>query len=742
MIIRQRLLRISWLILTLLPSAPASAAQETAGEPDRVIEVDGRSARIEVMGEGTYRVSLDGRSFSRPLPQRHRIRLQGMDFDPLEGGTGVTRSNLEGARTPGSSERAYIVQFHTQALAIYQQELRSLGASIGVPVPDHALIASMSDEVAKQVAALPSVRWIGHYEAAHRLDDALEEVLSSRTWTGAQRYNVLALKKGTSAALADEIRAVGGVIQSQGMSRRLVALLDAQQLAAVAELPGVLFIDLWTEAEDDMDQVRAIEGANYLEGVAGYTGQGVRGEVLDDGVRPSHDDFQENPPLIHVSNNSDFNHGTLVYGIVFGNGESDEQARGLLPDAEQPIFMSRHHITDRYAHTAELVDPDGPYRAVFQNASWGNARSTEYTSDAAELDEILFDHDLVLTQSQSNSGNQDSRPQAWAKNAVAVGGIHGYDTMSRADDDWSLASIGPAADGRIKPDLSNFYGFIWTTADTDDDEYRNFNGTSGATPATAGHFGLLFQMWADGVFHGGPGQALDVFDSRPHASTARALMIHSAFQYEFSGSDHNLTRVHQGWGFPDVQNLYDLAESHDWSLPVLVDESAALEPLAFHRYRLESTGNTPLRATLVYRDPAGVPGAAVHRVNDLSLRLTSPSGQVYWGNNGLDSGNWSQPGGVSNELDTVENVFLESPEAGTWEIDVLGDEIVQDGHLGTPQIDAVYALVASGGSRAAVVVPSASSPTLLGLASALLLSASRLLGHPRRLPTPEPRHPS
>ena len=137
-----------------------------------------------------------------------------------------------------------------------------------------------------------------------------------------------------------------------------------------------------------------------------------------------------------------------------------------------------------------------------------------------------------------------------------------------------------------------------------------------------------------------------------------------------------------------------------------------------------------------------MPGAAVHRVNDLSLRLTSPSGQVYWGNNGLDSGNWSQPGGVSNELDTVENVFLESPEAGTWEIDVLGDEIVQDGHLGTPQIDAVYALVASGGSRAAVVVPSASSPTLLGLASALLLSASRLLGRPRRLPTPEPRHPS
>ncbi|MGE4650641.1 MAG: S8 family serine peptidase, partial [Myxococcota bacterium] len=692
------------------------------------------AARIEVMREGTYRVSLDGEAFSRALPQRPKIRLQGMDFDPLEM-SDTRRSNAAESRKPGSGEHAYIVQFHTQALEIYQNELRSLGASIGVPVPDHALIALMSDEVAKQVASLPSVRWIGHYDAAHRLDDALEQHLASRSGSGAQRYNVLALAKGTSAALADEIRALGGGIESQGASRRLVVLLDSQQLAAVAELPSVLFIDLWTAAEDDMDQVRAIEGANYLEGVAGYTGQGVRGEVLDDGVRATHDDFQANPPLIHVSNNFDRNHGTLVYGIVFGDGESDEQARGLLPDAEQPIFMSRHHITDRYAHTAELVDPDGPYRAVFQTASWGSARSTEYTTAAAEIDEILFDHDLLLTQSQSNSGSQDSRPEAWAKNAVAVGGIHGYDSMSRNDDEWNLASIGPAADGRIKPDLSNFYGFIWTTADTDDDEYRNFNGTSGATPATAGHFGLLFQMWADGVFHGGPGQGLDVFDSRPHASTARALMIHSAFQYEFNGSDHNLTRVHQGWGFPDVQNLYQLAEAHDWSLPILVDESAVLEPLASHRYRLDSAGNTPLRATLVYRDPAGVPGAAVHRINDLSLRITSPSGQVYWGNNGLDSGNWSQPGGVSNQLDTVENVFIETPEAGTWEIDVLGDEIVEDGHVGTPEMDAVYSLVASGGSRAAALVPSASSPALLVLASALLASASRFLGGPRSHPT-------
>ena len=690
---RARVACLAAIAFTAVGSVEARGAEEAT---TRIIDLSDSHTRIELQGEGIYRLHLPDGTTSRPLPQRHKIRLQGMDFDPLEKDRvgGSFPDETAGRHTVGDG--AYIVQFHTQALEIYQQALRELGASIGVPVPDQAVIARMSAETAKQVAQLPYVRWIGPYEAAHRLDGAIGAQLSMRMSEAAQTYNVLALHKGTSAVLADEIRNLGGTIRNQGQSRLLVADLDASQLAAVAELPGVLFIDRWSAPEDDMDQIREEQGADFLEGIQGYTGQGVRGEVIDDGVLITHEDFQNNPPLIHVSNNADDNHGTLTYAIVFGDGASDAKARGLLPDAEQPIFMSRHGLTNRYARTEELVDPLGPYRAVFQSASWGGARTTEYTSTSAEMDEILFDLDILVTQSQSNAGDQDSRPQAWAKNVVAVGGINGHDTPTRTDDDWASASIGPAADGRIKPDLSNFYSFIWTADDNNDTHHRNFGGTSGSTPATAGYFGLLFQIWADGVFHGGPGQNLDVFDTRPHAATAKALMIHSANQYEFLGSSHNLTRVHQGWGFPDLQNLYELAESHGWALPILVDESAVLDPLATHLYELDSNGNTPLRATLVYRDPPGVPGAAVHRINDLSLRVTSPSGVTYWGNNGLESSNWSRPGGSSNTVDTVENVFLETPEAGTWTIEVLGDEIVQDGHPATAAIDAVYALVASG----------------------------------------------
>ena len=261
-------------------------------------------------------------------------------------------------------------------------------------------------------------------------------------------------------------------------------------------------------------------------------------------------------------------------------GVPNSSSRGMLPDAGKPIFASRDspYFIARYEHTVELVDPDPPpgseYKAVFQTASFGTSRTTTYTSVSENMDEIIFDLDILICQSQSNEGTTLSRPEAWAKNIVAVGGIRSYDTPTRNDDCWcSSASIGPASDGRIKPDLCNYYGDLYTADDFSDSSYGDFGGTSGATPATAGHFGLLFQMWADGVFDGGPGQGRNVFDTRCHAATARALLIHSAYQYSFSGTLHDKTRVHQGWGLPDVKNLYEMAQANGWSLPILIDET-------------------------------------------------------------------------------------------------------------------------------------------------------------------------
>jgi hypothetical protein len=111
-----------------------------------------------------------------------------------------------------------------------------------------------------------------------------------------------------------------------------------------------------------------------------------------------------------------------------------------------------------------------------------------------------------------------------------------------------------------------------------------------------------------------------------------------------------------------------------------------------------NAGSPELKVVMVYSDPPGNPAVPLqHRINDLTLKVTSPSGTVYWGNRGLYDGVWSITGGGPDTKNTEECVFVQNPGAGQWAIEVQGNEIIQDSHQETPGvIDADYALVVKG----------------------------------------------
>ncbi len=690
-----------FLVLALAASIPAAAANSPAPQ---IIPVEGSDTLVKLLpGGAAYQVSLDhGQRFSRTLARQNTISLHGGSFDPLSADAGRRSPDILEALRAAADSRTFIVQFVTHPLPAYREAIRKLGGTTHQYVPYQALLVRIDPGQLDQLLALPFVSWAGPWHPAFRLETALVQMLSDEKADPApRRYSIMALERGPAMqqSLAARIERSGGSVDltiPQGY--RMEATLNPNQLLHLARSDDVLFINRWSPPEPDMNIAREIGGANHIETVAGYTGQGVRAEVMDNGLRTTHQDFQGTPPIYHGASWSDFYHGTQTYGINFGDGTGNANARGMLPDG-QGIFASYNRVTNRYTHTAELVDPDDDYRAVYQSNSWGNSPTTNYDTYSAEMDDILFLNDILITQSQSNNGNRSSRPQAWAKNIVSVGGVYHHNTLTRTDDQWANgASIGPATDGRIKPDLCHFYDDTLTTGYSGDTSYDSgFGGTSGATPITAGHFGLLFQMWADGVFAGSPGSGADVFDARPHMTTAKALMINTASPYDFSGDTHDLTRIHQGWGLAHVGNLYDQAEDGNWRLPLVIDETEVIEPFGIHSYNMTvSEPGTWFKVTLVYADPMGNPGGGLARINDLSLRVTGPDGE-FFGNRGLRTSNWSQDvGDYPNDFDTVENVFIESASAGSWLVEVLADEIIEDSHPETPELDADYALVVSG----------------------------------------------
>ncbi|WP_434347749.1 S8 family serine peptidase [Myxococcus virescens] len=635
----------------------------------------------------------------RVQPTEYLVRLEHARFDPLKGAQPL----VAGVLTADASNTLHLVQFHATPLPEYRDAIKAAGGKVLRFLTDHTFLVEMNPSTHKRVAGLPYVRWVGAYHPEYRVEGVLRESLQGRALKlEPQRYSIMVGERGAArqGEVASLVRTLGGTVELiEAGGLRVEATLTQSQLERLIRSNAVQYVDRWGgPGELDNNNVRQVGGATYIEGLEGFTGQGVRGEIFDTELRTTHQEWAT-PPLIHSTSTTGSFHGTACYSINFAQGV-DGNARGLVPSG-QGIFYRYNESSQfggaksRYDINRELIDPAGPYRAVFQTSSVGSAQVTGYTTISAEVDDYLFQYPILSTQSQSNTGNQNSRPQAWAKNIVSVGGMYHYDNASRGDDRWNGgASVGPAADGRLKPDLSYYYDLIRSASNTSNTSYTNFGGTSAATPQTAGHFGLLFQMWHEGVWAGFGGGA-DVFDSRPKMATAKALMINMAHRYDWlaGGSNGDLTRARQGWGTADVKRLYDRA-----AVTSIINETDTLLPLGTNTYNVTvAPGETELNVTMVYTDPAGTVGAAHARINDLSLRVTSPTGVVYWGNNGLTASNVSTAGGVSNKVDTVENVFLANPAAGTWTVEVIGDEIIEDTNLATRVLDATYALVVSGG---------------------------------------------
>ncbi|MBM4059945.1 MAG: hypothetical protein FJ265_02465 [Planctomycetes bacterium] len=630
-------------------------------------------------------------------PASTQLALKYATFDPRLG-----LPPVPAALASAEDVHLFVVQFRGAPTDAGRDALRGLGAELLGYLPHDAYVVRMTHGTAGATAALPAVRFVGAYEPAWRLEAELVNAIAAGIYLPPHKYNVVAAdKRRDKPALAQAIAALGGkVVDPQQGGLLMVVELDGPQLARAARLDQVLWIDRWSAPELDMDNARIQGGANYVETAGGWTGQGVRGHVYE-GVEATHQDFTT--PFTNVlSNGIADTHGHCTAGIVFGNGTSIAGARGMAPNARGFFTEYSSASGSRNSVIGTVV---GTHQAMFTTASWGGARTRQYTSISADTDDIIFDHRIPWTQSQSNAGNPDSRPEAWAKNIFSIGGVQHYDNSNPLDDSWAGGggSTGPAADGRIKPDLCAYYDAILCSDLTGSagystgNYYTSFGGTSGATPICAGHNAIAIQLYTDAIFGNPlplPPTLANRFANRPLAQTLKALQIVSAQQYAFTAASTDNRREHCGWGFPSLRNMYD-GRNRTYIVP---ETDVLTQGLGRTHYVTVGTGVPELKICMTFVDPAGNPAASLARINDLTLRVVSPAGTVYWGNNGLTAGNYSTPGGSPNTVDTVENVFVQNPAAGVWTVDVIASLVAQDAHLATTQVDATYALCCVGGT--------------------------------------------
>ena len=443
--------------------------------------------------------------------------------------------------------------------------------------------------------------------------------------------------------------------------------------------------------------------------------------------------------------------GTQDYGQndTTDPNTTTEKVTGIAPEAQiyfQAIACSHPFFGITLCGLPDdlnnLFQPAYDAGARVHSNSWGSDAAGDYTASSQDVDEFTWaNQDMVVTFSAGNAGTDGDNDgyvdldsmgsPATAKNAISVGasenartngGINEEDTTNDLDevqcsgnnggyayrncwpDDFdasptgpdpvggmnnfghmaAFSSRGPTDDGRIKPDVvapgTNILSTMSSQVDSCgwgpgelNNKYCMLGGTSMSNPLVAGAVTLVQDWYEDVKGH-----------LNPSAALVKATLVNTAVDISGYGDSTEeagqpIPNNHEGWGAVNLANV--AADGREF-----VDgDSVSTDGVV--TYSFDAPGSQAFKVTLVWTDYPGSTSASVTLVNDLDLTVTSPSSAVYRGN--VFSSGWSQTGGSADRLNNVENVYVESAEAGTWTVEVSGFNV--------PNGPQPFALVVDGG---------------------------------------------
>ncbi|MCU0222603.1 MAG: S8 family serine peptidase [Acidobacteria bacterium] len=457
--------------------------------------------------------------------------------------------------------------------------------------------------------------------------------------------------------------------------------------AALAGLDGVAWVAPARGRRVPLNEAsRAAIGAGVLQAPPwSLEGTGEVAGVWDGGPpNPDHPDLAGRLVYADTTGSAhcpDCAHATHVACTVAGSGAASLDAGGA---ARQWRGMAPAAAVIAYDFFGDVA---AEYRAAWRergvrasNNSWGYcvdpaypdcepcSAFSSYHADSRDFDALVAGEapSLLLVFAAGNSRNdgicgqatappylnyRTLVPPSTAKNGITVGATDAAGAMS------AFSSWGPAADGRIKPDVVADGVSVLSCADPGTG-YRALSGTSMATPAVTGAALLVRELL---VRHG---------LAEPPAAALKALLVHGARDLVAGPGYAPGPDAASGWGLVDAEASARAADEGALAL-LAAGQDEVLS------WELEvPAGSESLRATLAWSDPAPSLAAAAQLVHDLDLVAIDPAGVEHrpWALDAAAPAAAARRDGP-NRRDNLERIDIEEPVPGRWEVRVRGASV-------------------------------------------------------------------
>ncbi|HMO63570.1 MAG TPA: S8 family serine peptidase [Ferruginibacter sp.] len=568
-----------------------------------------------------------------------------------------------------------LIQFAATPSKNILQQLERLGITIEQYLPGNAYRAAVPGRFDFTMAKKLNIISVNSVPTLYKID--------TRWWTYSmpvqkkeQPYFAISYSKAISAAIAaaaiQEAGAIPAAVKytTHGV---LYAEADSNIIQAIAALPFVHSITLQGIKDKPLNYKSiAVSGISTLHHLNGRNlkGKNISIGIGDNADISTHIDFAGR--LINRSPWIPEQHGTHVAGTVGGGGILNPMHQGMAPKAT----LINQFFSDIIVNTPAYITDHG---MVLTNNSYytsddgcpGNG-SYDELSRYADVQTKQYEQVLHVVAS-GNDGSQTCTPQpasygtvksGWqaAKNVLTVGAYNAQDYSIA-----NFSSRGPMKDGRLKPEITA-PGWAITSTNTNNG-YTNMWGTSMSCPVVTGAMALLYERYR--ALHAG---------ANPKAALIKAIACNTAEDLGTTGPDYTF-----GFGMLNARRAVEAIENNRYFISTIANSGSNNHIINV------PAGAQQLKVMLYWAEPAAATNAANTLVNDLDIRIITPSAALrrplVLNPDPAHVTDMAAEG--TDRTNNIEQVVITNPETGNHTININGFNIP----VGTQEYIVTYEII-------------------------------------------------